>query len=107
MLSHNLAQHGTEKKIRMLLDSLLGPIFSLSSDENLRKNHRVLTVDKHDLLKEVLRHFQNNKWQRLFMEYSEQLNEYNENLKNSSESGKIEEKVVVMNGHPTSSMDTS
>lgn len=96
MLGYNLALHGTEKKIRQLLDDLLGPIFSLSGDEEQRKKHKVLSIGKHDLLKEVLQHFRNNKWQRIYMEYLDQLNEF---------TAKIEKEQPLINGH--NSMETT
>jgi hypothetical protein len=95
MLGYNLSLHGTEKKIRQLLDDLLGPVFSLASDEEARKKHQVLGMDKHDLLKDVLQHFRNNKWQRLYMEYFDQLSEFTKN----------QEKPMVNGNH--SSMETT
>lgn len=76
MLGFQLASHGSEKKVRQVLDDLLGPIHSLQNDPELRKNHKILTVDKHELLREVLNNLQaSTNWQRIYMEYHDQLNE--------------------------------
>lgn len=76
MLGFQLASHGSEKKIRQVLDQLLGPVHSLQNDPELRKNHKILSVDKHELLREVLSNLKTStNWQRIYMEYQEQLNE--------------------------------
>lgn len=77
MLGYNLALLDNEKRIRLLLDDLLGPILSMAANSTAKLNHKMLSVDKHDLLVEVLKHFKNiTKWQRLYMEYNDQLIEY-------------------------------
>lgn len=69
-----LANHGSEKKVRQVLDDLLGPIYSLQNDEACKEKHKILGISKHDLLQEVLSHFRTStKWQRLYCEYSDQL----------------------------------
>jgi protein HIRA/HIR1 len=69
-----LATHGTEKKVRQVLDDLLGPIYSLQNDEACKEKHKILGVSKHDLLQEVLTHFRTStKWQRIYIEYFDQL----------------------------------
>jgi protein HIRA/HIR1 len=76
LLGFQLAKHGTEKKVRQVLDDLLGPIYSLQNDPEFKANHRILTIDKHDLLREVLSNLRTStNWQRIFMEYTDQLNE--------------------------------
>jgi protein HIRA/HIR1 len=75
-LGYYLATHGTEKKVRQILDELLGPIFSLQNDAECRAKHTILNISKHDLLQEVLTHFKaSTKWQRIYCEYSDQLKE--------------------------------
>jgi hypothetical protein len=76
MLGFQLAIHGSEKKVRQVLDDLLGPIYSLQNDPNVRANHKILAIDKHELLREVLNNLRSStNWQRIYMEYQDQLNE--------------------------------
>lgn len=76
MLGYQLASHGSEKKVRQVLDDLLGPIYSLQNDPEVRAHHKVLGIDKHELLREVLNNLRTStNWQRIFMEYQDQLNE--------------------------------
>lgn len=76
VLGYQLASHGSEKKVRQVLDDLLGPVFSLQNDSMIRAAHKVLTIDKHELLREVLNNLQSSaNWQRIYMEYQDQLNE--------------------------------
>lgn len=76
MLGYQLASHGTEKKLRQVLDDLLGSICSLQYDASLRDAHNVLTFSKHELLREVLNSLKaSTKWQRIWMEYQDQLSE--------------------------------
>lgn len=75
-LGYQLASHGSEKKVRQVLDDLLGPIYSLQNDSKVRAEHKVLTIDKHELLREVLNNLRSStNWQRIYMEYQDQLNE--------------------------------
>lgn len=74
-LGYYLASHGSEKKVRQVLDDLLGPIYSLQTDAEFRAKHKILNIDKHELLREVLSSFHTSKWQRIFSEYTDQLNE--------------------------------
>jgi hypothetical protein len=75
-LGYYLASHGNEKKVRQVLDDLLGPIYSLQNDVECRAKHKILNIDKHELLREVLTSFHSStKWQRIYCEYSDQLNE--------------------------------
>lgn len=81
VLGYQLASHGSEKKIRQVLDDLLGPIQSLLNDEESRNQHKILDIDKLDLIEEVLNNLKSStKWQRLWTEYQDQLME----LKNSN-----------------------
>ncbi|KAG5683271.1 hypothetical protein PVAND_012561 [Polypedilum vanderplanki] len=75
-LGYYLASHGNEKKVRQVLDDLLGPIYSLENDAECRAKHKILNIDKHELLREVLTSFHSStKWQRIYCEYTDQLNE--------------------------------
>ncbi|XP_029720254.2 protein HIRA homolog isoform X1 [Aedes albopictus] len=68
MLGYQLAQHGTETKIRQVLDGLLGSPFHSGSDSS------ILGIPKHTLLEEILSQLRlQPKWQRIYMEYSDQL----------------------------------
>lgn len=76
MLGFQLASHGSEKKVRQVLDDLLGPTYTLQNDPEVRKNHKILSINKHELLREVLNNLQTStNWQRIYMEYQDQLNE--------------------------------
>lgn len=76
MLGFQLSSHGSEKKVRQVLDDLLGPIYSIQNDPDVRAKHKILSVDKHELLREVLNNLQTStKWQRIYMEYKDQLSE--------------------------------
>lgn len=82
VLGYYLATYGSEKKVRQVLDELLGSIYSLQSDAELRSKHKILNISKHDLLREVLTSFRSStKWQRIYCEYMDQLNEI-ETVKN-------------------------
>lgn len=75
MLGYQLASHASEKKVRQVLDELLGPVYSLQ-DPEIRAHHKILNIDKHDLLREVLTNLRStSNWQRIYMEYQDQLNE--------------------------------
>lgn len=103
MLGLHLAQHGTEARIRILLDDLLGAAHT-NTLESLQDNQTKETIlvscefrcfdaswwnligdiyyiqgiDKHNILLKVLDHLKNvPKWQRIFMEYTDQLNDIN------------------------------
>lgn len=75
VLGYHLAFHGSEQRIRLLLDDLLGS-FHLPSNRNRNiKKNDILGIDKHILLKDILDHLKSqHQWQRLWMEYTEQLN---------------------------------
>lgn len=76
VLGYQLASHGTEKKIRQVLDDLLGPVYSLQNDPESKAMHKILSIDKHDLLREVLNNLRSSTtWQRIYIEYHDQLNE--------------------------------
>lgn len=76
VLGYQLASHGTEKKIRQVLDDLLGPIQSMLTDDASRNEHKILGIDKLDLIEEVLNNLKTStKWQRLWTEYQDQLAE--------------------------------
>lgn len=88
MLGFQLASHASEKKVRQVLDDLLGPIYSLQ-DPEIRAQHKILNIDKHDLLREVLTNLRSTtNWQRIYMEYQDQLNEMEDRTKR--ENGKQE-----------------
>ncbi|XP_037028576.1 protein HIRA homolog [Bradysia coprophila] len=76
MLGSHLASHGTEKRIRFLLDDLLGPTHSFV-DLTKMPDRSILGISKHTLLEKVLEHFKlAPRWQRIYMEYTEQLSEF-------------------------------
>lgn len=111
MLGAHLAAHGTETRIRILLDDLLGSahtakqkhskilvsravctcaqwLLDMFSSHRAKKVHKIdlaklilyfvpiQNIDKHTLMDKVLFNLkQEPKWQRIYMEYSEQLNE--------------------------------
>lgn len=90
MLGFQLASHGTEKKVRQVLDDLLGPICSLQSDAEVRAKHKILAIDKHELLREVLNNLRTStNWQRIFMEYTDQLNEMESTKKQNGTNGDL------------------
>ncbi|XP_067639954.1 protein HIRA homolog isoform X2 [Eurosta solidaginis] len=67
MYAYQLAMSGTEQRLRLLLDDLLGP-----SPRNVSAAHKILSVPKHQLLASVLNILKTHiKWQRLYMEYHE------------------------------------
>ncbi|XP_036343366.1 LOW QUALITY PROTEIN: protein HIRA homolog [Rhagoletis pomonella] len=67
MYAYQLALSGTEQRLRILLDDLLG-----SSPRNGGLDHKILAVPKHQLLENVLNTLKPHvKWQRLYMEYHE------------------------------------
>ncbi|XP_053948377.1 protein HIRA homolog [Anastrepha ludens] len=67
MYAYQLALSGTEQRLRLLLDDLLGP-----SAPKISPEHKILTVPKHQLLANVLNILKTHaKWQRLYMEYNE------------------------------------
>jgi hypothetical protein len=87
VLGFYLATHGTEKKVRQVLDELLGSIYSLQNDKDIRARHKILDIDKHELLRVVLENFRKStKWQRIFCEYIDQLNEFESAAKKNLES---------------------
>lgn len=72
MLGYHLANHGSEERLRTLLDDLMGSGNCFSGRSNDKKE--ILGVSKHILLESVLEQLKHQtKWQRLFMEYSDQL----------------------------------
>lgn len=90
MLGYQLASHGTEKKIRQVLDDLLGPIYSLHSDKEIRDAHKILSIDKHELLREVLNNLKSaTKWQRIYTEYQDQLSEMDTAPKVNGTNGEV------------------
>lgn len=77
MLGYHLACNGTEKRIRLLLNDLLGSPMGVQTNAN---EHKILNVDKHVLLGIILKQLKtNSEWHRIYMEYSEQLNISNRN----------------------------
>ncbi|XP_062549225.1 protein HIRA homolog isoform X2 [Armigeres subalbatus] len=72
MLGFQLAQHGTEEKIRQVLDNLLGSPFRSASTSASESS--ILGISKHALLEEILLQLKTQpKWQRIYMEYADQL----------------------------------
>lgn len=72
MLGFQLAQHGTEEKIRQVLDNLLGSPFRSASTSASESS--ILGISKHTLLEEILLQLKTQpKWQRIYMEYADQL----------------------------------
>jgi hypothetical protein len=87
MLGFQLASHASEKKVRQVLDDLLGPVYSLQ-DPEIRANHKILDIDKHELLREVLTNLRTTtNWQRIYMEYQDQLNEIEAEAKQNGVKG--------------------
>jgi protein HIRA/HIR1 len=87
MLGFQLATHASEKKVRQVLDDLLGPIYSLQ-DPEIRAKHKILSIDKHELLREVLTNLRSTtNWQRIYMEYQDQLNEMEATKKKNGTNG--------------------
>lgn len=105
LLGLHLAQYGSETRIRILLDDLLGVAFthSLEALQSNRTTDTILVclrtnkfraisfyiyyiftfyisqgIEKHRILSKVLEHFKCvPKWQRIYMEYLDQLNVIN------------------------------
>ncbi|XP_014226618.1 protein HIRA homolog [Trichogramma pretiosum] len=62
----------TDKRIRIVLDELLGPSHSMAHLSNW--DPKILDLEKHKLLREVMHIIkQHPRWQRLYIEYNEQL----------------------------------
>lgn len=71
MLGFQLAQNGTEDKVRQVLDRLLGPTFEIQTDG---PEATILGIPKATLLEEILDQLKTQpQWQRIYMEYTEQL----------------------------------
>ncbi|XP_055539121.1 protein HIRA homolog [Wyeomyia smithii] len=71
MLGFQLAQHGTEDKVRQVLDRLLGTTFQLPTTG---PEATILGIPKTTLLEEILNQLKTQpQWQRIYMEYTEQL----------------------------------
>ncbi|XP_041977561.1 protein HIRA homolog [Aricia agestis] len=70
----HLLTHGTEEQVRCMLDDMLGPAHCTSTP--LKWQPDVLGIKKHDILEEMLTLLvQKLRWQRLYTEYSDQLND--------------------------------
>uniref|UniRef100_A0A1B0G8R1 Protein HIRA n=1 Tax=Glossina morsitans morsitans TaxID=37546 RepID=A0A1B0G8R1_GLOMM len=73
MLAFQLAMSGNEKKLRLLLNDLLGS----PSIAGLKERTHILNISKHDLLENILKQLKAHiKWQRLYMEYNELYEKY-------------------------------
>ncbi|CAG4912875.1 unnamed protein product [Colias eurytheme] len=73
LFSH-LVAHGTEDHLRCILDDMLGPSHCTSLPKKWEST--ILDIKKHDLLEEMLALLVRQlRWQRLYTEYSDQLNE--------------------------------
>ncbi|XP_055300313.1 protein HIRA homolog [Sitodiplosis mosellana] len=79
VLGVHLSMHGDEKRIRSHLDDLLGTPNSLMVvDEDEPIKEKILGIEKHKLLSCVLDHLkQIPRWQRIYIEYSQQLKDLN------------------------------
>ncbi|GAB0093518.1 Protein HIRA [Sergentomyia squamirostris] len=65
-LGFHLSHHGTEQRLRLTLDDLLGSVHSVNAD--------ILGISKLTLLDLVLENLKSQpKWQRIYMEYTQQL----------------------------------
>lgn len=93
VLGAHLASHGTEPRIRTLLDKLLGPTHYQFKTHRIAKRYLVRfnnlsytfsnsifylcelqDIDSHDIMENILDHLKREpRWQRLYMEYAEQL----------------------------------
>ncbi|XP_050450855.1 protein HIRA homolog [Cataglyphis hispanica] len=72
LVSFLLTQDGLEKRLRLILDDLLGP--SHTSASKSMWEPVILGIKKHKLLGDVLAIIGSHlRWQRLYLEYSEQL----------------------------------
>ncbi|XP_058454097.1 protein HIRA homolog [Malaya genurostris] len=68
MLGFQLAQHGTEEKIRQVLDDLLGTSFEIDMEAS------ILGIPKYDIAQEILGQLKTQpSWQRLYMDYTDQI----------------------------------
>lgn len=71
-LASHLMQHGSEKRLRMMLDELLGPSHCTSKPTKWKKE--ILGISKHDMLEDVLAMLGKQlRWQRLYVEYTDQM----------------------------------
>ncbi|XP_047512693.1 protein HIRA homolog isoform X1 [Pieris napi] len=81
----HLIAHGTEDQLRTILDDLLGPSHCISQPSKWESN--ILGIKKHELLEELLALLVRQlRWQRLYTEYADQLNE-------------LKHKTPLLNGH--------
>ncbi|CAG5051169.1 unnamed protein product [Parnassius apollo] len=84
LFSH-LVNHGTEDQLRNILDDMLGPSHCTSTPKKWQPT--VLGIKKHDILEEMLALLVKQlRWQRLYTEYADQLND-------------LKETGSIMNGH--------
>ncbi|XP_031624833.1 protein HIRA homolog [Contarinia nasturtii] len=75
VLGIHLSKHGDEKRIRAHLDDLLGtPNTLMMVDGDEEPKETILGIEKHKLLRAMLSHFKSvTRWQRLYIEYSQQI----------------------------------
>lgn len=74
-----MAQFGSEERVRKILDGLI-------ASNNSNQSTLLSEIDRHKVLQNILDYLKvENKWQRLYMEYSEQLKEMREMFGGSSE----------------------
>ncbi|XP_044020058.1 protein HIRA homolog [Aphidius gifuensis] len=74
LVSFLLTQEGLEKRLRVILDELMGPSHSSASKSTW--DPMILGLKKHQLLDDVLKVIGGHlRWQRLYIEYYEQLSE--------------------------------
>ncbi|XP_035717672.1 protein HIRA homolog [Vespa mandarinia] len=73
LVSFLLTQDGLEKRLRLILDDLLGPSHT-SASKSSSWDPMILGIKKHKLLGDILNIVGGHlRWQRLFLEYTEQL----------------------------------
>ncbi|KAM3961260.1 histone cell cycle regulator-like protein [Aphomia sociella] len=81
----HLVSYGTEDQLRAILDDMLGPSHCTSTPKKWQST--ILGIKKHDILEEMLSILVRQlRWQRMYTEYSEQLND-------------IKQTNGVVNGH--------
>ncbi|XP_052757465.1 protein HIRA homolog [Galleria mellonella] len=81
----HLVSHGSEDQLRSILDDMLGPSHCTSTPKKWQST--ILGIKKHDILEEMLALLVRQlRWQRMYSEYSEQLND-------------IKQTNGVVNGH--------
>lgn len=74
MLAYQLSSHGSENEIRQVLNNLLHSVCTLQCCNDFCANHKIINIDKRELLHELLRIFAaSTNWQQIFKEFTEKL----------------------------------